>query len=87
MALADLVLVMNDGVVEQTGSPMEIFNKPRNAFVANFIGGHNVITLVQNLRCARGPDQITPMGDSQIGAIEFMGANVRIKVSDGAGGI
>ena len=45
MALADLVLVMNDGVVEQTGSPMEIFNNPRNAFVANFIGGHNVIAI------------------------------------------
>ena len=40
MALADLILVMNDGIVEQYGTPMEIFNKPRNEFVANFIGGH-----------------------------------------------
>ena len=87
MALADLVLVMNDGVVEQTGSPMEIFNKPRNAFVANFIGGHNVITIGPKTYAVREDRiRITPMGDSQIGAIEFMGANVRIKVSDGAGG-
>ena len=87
MALADLVLVMNDGVVEQTGSPMEIFNKPRNAFVANFIGGHNVITIGPKTYAVREDRiSITPMGDSQIGAIEFMGANVRIKVSDGAGG-
>ena len=87
MALADLVLVMNDGVVEQTGSPMEIFNKPRNAFVANFIGGHNVITIGPKIYAVREDRiRITPMGDSQIGAIEFMGANVRIKVSDGAGG-
>ena len=87
MALADLVLVMNDGVVEQTGSPMEIFNKPRNAFVANFIGGHNVITIGPKTYAVREDRiRIAPMGDRQIGAIEFMGSHVRIKVSDGAGG-
>ena len=43
MALADVILVMNDGKVEQQGSPMALFNRPRNAFVARFIGGHNVI--------------------------------------------
>ena len=87
MALADLVLVMNEGVVEQTGSPMEIFNQPRNAFVANFIGGHNVITIGPKTYAVREDRiKITPMGDRQIGAIEFMGANVRIRVSDGAGG-
>ena len=87
MALADLVLVMNEGVVEQTGSPMEIFNQPRNAFVANFIGGHNVITIGPECYAVREDRiKLTPMGDRQIGAIEFMGANVRIRVSDGAGG-
>ena len=87
MALADLVLVMNDGVVEQTGSPMEIFNNPRNAFVANFIGGHNVIAIGPKTYAVREDRiRITPMGDRQIGAIEFMGSHVRIKVSDGAGG-
>lgn len=87
MALADLVLVMNDGIVEQTGTPMEIFNKPRNAFVANFIGGHNVIEDGRKTYAVREDRiKITPKGSSQIGAIEFMGANVRIKVSDSAGG-
>ena len=87
MALADLVLVMNDGIVEQTGTPMEIFNKPRNAFVANFIGGHNVIKDGHKTYAVREDRiTITPKGSRQIGAIEFMGANVRIKVSDGAGG-
>ena len=86
MALADLVLVMNDGIVEQTGTPMEIFNKPRNAFVANFIGGHNVITDGPKTYAVREDRiNITPNGNSQIGAIEFMGANVKIKVFDGAG--
>ena len=43
MALADLVVVMNQGLIEQAGSPREVFNRPRTAFVARFIGGHNVI--------------------------------------------
>ena len=43
MALADLVVVMNGGRIEQAGTPREVFNAPRTAFVARFIGGHNVI--------------------------------------------
>ncbi len=43
MALADLIVVMKDGKVEQQGSPHSIFNAPRTEFVARFIGGHNVI--------------------------------------------
>ena len=43
MALADLVVVMNAGRIEQQGSPHEVFNAPRTEFVARFIGGHNVI--------------------------------------------
>jgi putative spermidine/putrescine transport system ATP-binding protein len=43
MALADLVVVMNHGKIEQAAPPREVFNKPASAFVARFIGGHNVI--------------------------------------------
>ncbi|MDR3496624.1 MAG: ABC transporter ATP-binding protein [Ancalomicrobiaceae bacterium] len=43
MALADLVVVMNAGKIEQMGSPREVFNHPRTEFVARFMGGHNVI--------------------------------------------
>src|SRR5438105_2475981 len=43
MALADLVVVMNHGRIEQTGSPREVFNRPASAFVAPLIGGHNVL--------------------------------------------
>ena len=37
------MVVMNHGVIEQSGSPHEIYNKPLNEFVARFMGGHNVI--------------------------------------------
>ncbi len=42
-ALTDRVAVMNAGVVEQVGSPVEIYEYPRSAFVANFIGSSNSI--------------------------------------------
>jgi putative spermidine/putrescine transport system ATP-binding protein len=43
MALADLIVVMNGGRIEQSGAPRDVFNAPKTAFVAQFIGGHNVI--------------------------------------------
>jgi putative spermidine/putrescine transport system ATP-binding protein len=44
MALSDLVVVMNEGRIEQAGPPREVFEAPRTEFVARFIGGHNVIS-------------------------------------------
>src|SRR5215813_3988481 len=38
MTLGDRVVVMRDGRVQQTGTPLEIYNQPRNLFVAGFIG-------------------------------------------------
>src|SRR6266702_1624067 len=45
MALADIVVLMNGGRIEQQGSPREIFNHPRTEFTAKFIGSHNVIAI------------------------------------------
>ncbi len=55
MALADLVVVMNGGQIEQAGTPREVFNAPRTAFVAQFIGGHNVIATDRAARSPCGP--------------------------------
>ena len=38
MTMADTIVVMRDGVVEQTGSPLELYDHPANQFVAGFIG-------------------------------------------------
>ncbi len=43
LALADLVVVMNKGRIEQAGKPRDVFEKPATEFVARFLGGHNVI--------------------------------------------
>jgi iron(III) transport system ATP-binding protein len=42
MTTADLIVVMNEGRVEQLGSPEEIYQRPRSEFVARFIGGANI---------------------------------------------
>ena len=43
MALADTMVVMNHGLIEQVGPPHEVYNHPASEFVARFMGGHNVI--------------------------------------------
>jgi putative spermidine/putrescine transport system ATP-binding protein len=45
LALADRIVVMLDGAVEQTGTPEEIYNHPNSAFVADFVGFENVFKL------------------------------------------
>ena len=41
MTLSDSIVVMNHGVIEQTGSPYEVYERPRNRFVASFLGKAN----------------------------------------------
>ena len=43
LTMSDKVIVMNDGVIQQMGTPEEIYNEPQNAFVADFIGDSNII--------------------------------------------
>ncbi|HKD29885.1 MAG TPA: ABC transporter ATP-binding protein [Xanthobacteraceae bacterium] len=43
LAMSDRITVMRNGHIEQTGSPAEIYNFPRNAFVADFVGSSNLI--------------------------------------------
>ncbi|HEY8358979.1 MAG TPA: sn-glycerol-3-phosphate ABC transporter ATP-binding protein UgpC, partial [Ramlibacter sp.] len=38
MTMADRIVVLKDGVIEQQGAPLELYDRPRNAFVAGFIG-------------------------------------------------
>jgi putative spermidine/putrescine transport system ATP-binding protein len=61
MALADTMVVMNHGVIEQVGSPHEVYNAPASEFVARFMGGHNVITTPEGKVAVRNDHmQISP---------------------------
>jgi len=43
LAISDRVIVMNDGKIEQIGTPDEIYSRPANGFVADFVGSANIL--------------------------------------------
>jgi putative spermidine/putrescine transport system ATP-binding protein len=90
MALADIVVLMNRGRIEQQGSPREIFNHPRTEFTAKFIGGHNVIAVgdetfaVRNDRLTLDAPGNTVDGPSIAGIVnevEYQGTYVRVAIA------
>jgi iron(III) transport system ATP-binding protein len=60
LGLADRMVVMNQGVIEQVGTPADIYNDPATAFVADFVGTMNFVDCV-----ARGPDRVS-VGDMEL---------------------
>ena len=46
LSMSDTVVVMNEGIIQQVGSPEDIYNEPENRFVASFIGESNIIDAV-----------------------------------------
>ncbi len=43
LSMSDTVVVMDKGEIQQIGSPQDIYNEPKNAFVADFIGESNIL--------------------------------------------
>ncbi|MCC8964741.1 ATP-binding cassette domain-containing protein [Bradyrhizobium sp. Pear76] len=90
MALADIVVLMNGGRIEQQGSPRDIFNHPRTEFTAKFIGGHNVIALnhetfavrVDRLMLKRPTETVAgPSVTGTISEVEYQGTYVRVVIA------
>ena len=91
MALADQVVVMNLGRIEQDASPHELFNAPRSEFVARFIGGHNVIPGTQGLVAVRAdrthlsrtglPEGETSMA-ATVRGVEYQGSYVLLTLAN-----
>ena len=44
LTMSDTIVVMNQGYIQQVGTPEQIYNEPKNAFVADFIGDSNIIS-------------------------------------------
>jgi putative spermidine/putrescine transport system ATP-binding protein len=86
MALADLVVVMNDGRIEQSGTPREIFNQPRTEFVARFMGGHNVILVdgrkvsVRTDRTRLAPPGADGARRATVRGVEYQGSAVAVSL-------
>ena len=90
MALSDLVVVMNNGRIEQAGTPREVFSRPDTAFVARFIGGHNVIAppggpvvavRVDRMRLLPGISTATPLSlGARVETVEYQGSFVQLRL-------
>ena len=59
MTMADRIVVMNQGKVEQIGSPLELFDKPANVFVASFLGSPTINLAKATLFADSGSAQLT----------------------------
>ena len=65
MTMADKIVVMHDGIIEQTGTPLDLYNKPANLFVAGFIGSPKM----NFLDCLSLPENIKKLAPN--GALTF----------------
>jgi multiple sugar transport system ATP-binding protein len=101
MTMADKIVVLNAGVIEQVGSPLELYRSPKNLFVAGFIGSPKM-NFIEGPEAARHkaatigvrPEHIavatSPNGGwkGEVGVAEHLGADTFIHVStDGVGTI
>ncbi len=94
MALANIVVLMNAGRIEQQGTPRDIFNHPETEFTAKFIGGHNVISVGGKTFAVRNDCLILKRPGSAVDGpsiagtvsdVEYQGTYVRVAISAESG--
>jgi len=68
MTMADQIVVMRDGVVEQRGKPLDLYDHPANLFVAGFIGSPAMNFLPAKLRRANGRAEVELAGGARVPA-------------------
>ena len=81
MTLGDRIVIMKDGYIMQVGSPMEVFEKPSNLFVAEFIGAPKMNILKTNLVKEGNKYFVTPCGAK----IEVTGEKAKLLADKGCG--
>jgi iron(III) transport system ATP-binding protein len=87
---ADRIAVINDGIIQQVGSPMDLYDRPVNLFVAGFLGVANVVegtvTFQEGKALFRSSDGavVVPIGESSAAAshIVFRPQNMTVQASD-----
>jgi ABC-type Fe3+/spermidine/putrescine transport system ATPase subunit len=69
MSISDRLFVMKDGMIEQVGAPIEIYQKPKNEFIAGFVGYINILEgVVENI----GKETEPAVFSTEIGNLEFL---------------
>ena len=91
MALSDMMVVMNDAKIMQAAPAREVFETPANAFVARFIGGHNVLTSegrevsVRADACKLGAMPGMRNARGTVTMVEYQGPFVQVSLTSEAG--
>jgi spermidine/putrescine ABC transporter ATP-binding subunit len=80
LTLSDRVAVMRDGIIEQIGAPREIYDRPRNEFVAGFLGASNFVDGVVVARDGDAAIVETRAGRVSLRAKSATGERVRIAI-------
>lgn len=85
MTLADRIVVLNGGIIEQVGAPMELYERPRNLFVAEFIGSPKMNLIAAEIvsATAKGATVKTTAGDALKVAVDATSAKAGEKVTVG----
>ena len=82
LSMSDRIAVMNDGLVEQIGSPREIYEHPRTAFVADFIGSLNALDFqVDEVSDGRLVSRVSPRERLVVAASNGHGRGESLKVA------
>ncbi|THH38008.1 ABC transporter ATP-binding protein [Aliishimia ponticola] len=83
LALADEIVVMNDAKIEQAGKTRNVFDTPKTAFVARFLGSHNVVAMPDGMIAVRSDAlKVTPVEAAKLPGtitnIEYQGTHVAL---------
>jgi multiple sugar transport system ATP-binding protein len=74
MTMADKIVVMHDGVVEQVGAPLDLYDRPQNLFVAGFIGSPSM-NFIKGELYINGSTSVKAAGGTQLPLAHPAGAN------------
>ena len=78
--LADRVIVINEGYIEQIGTPEELYKEPKNNFISSFIGENNIIDENLVIRPEEISIKLDSSGEGKVVDVTYLGATVEYLV-------
>lgn len=84
LTMGDRIIVMNEAVIEQVGTPEEVYEQPKTPFVADFIGTVNFIRNKESYIAIRpehiivSDEHLEEMIETTVEAVEFRGSSIRV---------
>lgn len=85
--LADRVIVINEGHIEQIGTPEELYKEPKNNFISSFIGENNIIDESLVIRPEEISIKLDSSGEGKVVDVTYLGAIVEYLVETPDGNI